>query len=56
MMKNAGKIGLRIKNLQEKDAFSLKNILKLLAGSEKSRTFAPAIGNNTVANEKRRVL
>jgi hypothetical protein len=31
-------------------------MLEMLAGSEKSRTFAPAIENKTVVNKKRRVL
>jgi hypothetical protein len=29
---------------------------EMLAGSEKSRTFAPAIENKAVAKQKRRVL
>jgi hypothetical protein len=42
--------------LQEKLHFLRKNILQLLADSEKSRTFAPAIENKAVAKLKRRVL
>jgi hypothetical protein len=33
--------------------FSRKNIREMLAGSEKSRTFAPAIENKAVVKQKR---